>query len=317
MRSMLTSHPNIAMTRRTNLWPRFYNRYGDLSRRENFERCLDAMLHYKHVAFLKPDADRIRREFWQGTPSYARLFALFQEHHAEQEGKPRWGDQTERIERYADLVLAAYPTAKMIHMIRDPRDRYEASHTRRRRWVGGATARWLHSVGLAKRNLQNYPDRYKVVRYETMVTYPEATLREVCAFLDEEYHPAMLVMAGAPRFQREIGSASGNGSGQSPLSTEFIGRYRQALSQREIAFMQMHAGREMAAFGYALEPIQFSPGERLRFWLVDWPVNLLLMLAWRAVESIQRRSPAQAGRKSGAKKAIRRQGSGQNRAGIA
>ncbi len=286
MRLMLSSHPNIVMARRTNWWHYFYNQYGDLGRRQNFERCLDAMLHYKHAAFLKPDPDRIRREFWQGPPTYARLFALFHQHHAEREGKPRWGDQTELIERHANLVFAAYPASKMIHMIRDPRDQYEAALARRRHGKGRvarATARWLYSAGLAQRNWRQYPDRYKIVRYETMVSQPEETLREVCAFLGEEFTPVMFTPNG------RIGH-------KGPISTEFIERYRGVISKREIAFMQMYAGRDMLAFGYRLEPIELSLQNWLRFCLIDWPVNLARMMAWRSLEAIQHHFPAQFGR---------------------
>ena len=86
-------------------------------------------------------------------------------------------------------------------MIRDPRDRYHASLTL---WpngkgrAGGATARWLYSLALAQRNLQKYPDRYQVVRFETLVRQPEQTLRDVCDFLGEAYVPAMLAMEGDP-----------------------------------------------------------------------------------------------------------------------
>ncbi len=313
MAAFLTSHPNISIPAvGSNMWSYFYGQYGDLNRRENFERCLDAMLQYKHVAFLNPDPDRIRREFWQRPPTYARLFALFQEHHAEREGKPRWGDQTGLIERYADQVFAAYPTAKMIHMMRDPRDRYEASLAL---WpdgkgrVGGATARWLYSTRLADRNQQKYPERYKVVRYETLVSQPEETLREVCTFLSEEYLPSMLTMDGAPeRRDRLSQRAHGQAGSKAPLSTEFIGRYRQAIPKREIAFMQMCAGREMRGYGYALEPIQFSLGQRLRLVLVDGPFNLARMLTWQTLETFQHHFPAQVGRKPSSNMFIRQHG---------
>src|SRR6266487_860601 len=197
MRLSLSAHPNFAMSRRTYMWTRFYDRYGDLSQPDHFDPCQTAMLRHKPMWVLKPDPDRIRREFQQGEPTYARLFALFHQHYAEQLGRPRWGDQLALVERYADVIFAAYPNAKMIHMIRDPRDRYEASirpSQRRRGQVGGATARWLDSVGLATRNQQRYPDRYKIVRYETLISRREETLREVCAFLNEAFEPSMLTL---------------------------------------------------------------------------------------------------------------------------
>lgn len=297
--------PNIAIPDvGSNLWTYFYGQYGDLSRPANFERCLAAMLRYKHARVLEPDPERIRREFWQGEPSYARLFALFHQHYAERLGRPRWGDQTGLVERYADVVLAAYPTAKMIHMIRDPRDRYAASldlWPNGKGRVGGATARWLYSAKLAVRNQQRYPAHYKIVRYETLVCHPEPTLREICTFLDEAYTPAMLTMEGAARY-REKGAARFEGiSRENPISTAFIGRYRAVVPKREIAFMQAHAGRAMTEFGYQLEPFELSLRDWLLFGVVDWPANLVRMLAWRTVEAIQHAFPGIMGRKPGAR----------------
>jgi hypothetical protein len=293
MYALLASHPNIAMTRRTNLWAYFYKQYGDMSQRDNFERCLAAMLRYKRLLKLNPEPDRIRREFWQGQPSYARLFALLELHHAEQLGKPRWGDKSLNTERYVDDIFAAYPDARMIQMIRDPRDRYASALTR---WkvirgrAGTGIAKWLTSIELAKRNLQRYPDRYKVVRYESLASQPEATLREVCAFLDESYTPAMLAMEGAPMHRNKGGNSSYGKREPGQISTSSIGKYRKVLSKRDIAFIQAYAGRQMVAFDYALDPIQFSLTDHLLFSLVDWPANTARIAAWHVLEAIRDRT---------------------------
>ena len=92
MRAFLTSHPNIAIPPiGSNMWTYFYGQYGDLGEEGNFERCLGAMLGYKHVAQLQPDVERVRREFWAGEPTYARLFA-------------QWGlvDQAARVVAHVD-----------------------------------------------------------------------------------------------------------------------------------------------------------------------------------------------------------------------
>ncbi|HEX6293069.1 MAG TPA: sulfotransferase, partial [Herpetosiphonaceae bacterium] len=199
MYALLASHPNIAMTRRTNFWRFFYGQYGDLRDPANFERCLAAMLRYKRHLKLQPDPERIRREFWHGQPSYARLFALLEEHHAERLGKVRWGDKSLNNEHYVDMIFADYPDARMIQMVRDPRDRFASAITR---WktirgrIGTGAARWRRSVEQGQHNAERYPDRYLIVRYETLVEQPEATLRQVCAFIGEPYTPAMLTMEG-------------------------------------------------------------------------------------------------------------------------
>lgn len=305
MRALLASHPNIAIPDvGSNMWTYFYRQYGDLARPENFERCLLAMLRYKHVRFLKPDANRLRQEFQQGERTYGRLFALFHEHYAERMGKPRWGDQTGLVERYADDVFAAYPTAKMIHMLRDPRDRYEASLALwpdGRGRAGGATARWLYSVGLARRNLNRYPDRYRIVRYETLVRQPEATLRSVCEFLGEDYIPAMLMLDGAPCFRDQADRTSGDVIEGTALSTAYIGRFKSKVPKREVAFIQACAAQAMVAHGYDLVPNSFSVRDWPLFYFVDFPANTARLITWRTIEAVQHNFPATLGRKPATK----------------
>ena len=303
MRAFLASHPNIAIPDvGSNMWTYFYGQYGDLSQKDNFENCLHDLLHYKHVRFLQPDEERIRREFGQGETSYGRLFSLFLIHYAEGQGKPRWGAQTGLIERYADHLFAAYPNLKIVHMVRDLRDRYEASLAL---WpggklrAGGATARWLYSTNLAERHLRKYPNQYKIVRFETLVERPEETLRDVCAFLDEEYMPEMLAMAGATKYRDKLLKGATLEPGQSPLSPQYIGLFRGKIAKPEIAFMQFHAGRKMRQYNYKLEPLNFSTGDWLRFAFMEWPNQFARMSFWRTTEAVQQNLPGILGRRPG------------------
>ena len=293
MRAFLASHPSIAIPSvGSNMWTYFYRRFGDLAREENFERCLAAMLRYKHVRFLDPDPDRIRAEFAAGERSYARLFSLFLIHFAEREGKPRWGAQTGLIERYAPEMFDAYPGLKIVHMVRDPRDRYEASISK---WpdgklrAGGATARFNYSIGLAERHVRNHPDGYLLVRFEDLIRDTETTLRAVCDFLGEEYRTEMLEMPAAPKMRSFL--LEGGGSAGSLLSEAFVGGHRGRIPAPELAFIQLHAGRGMRRHGYDTEPIPMDGRERLRFWVRDWPDQLARMIAWRAVEWGQQTVP--------------------------
>ncbi len=304
LRGFLQSHPAFSIPAvGSNLWSYFYRQYGDLSEPRNLERCLDAMMRYKQVRFLEPDWERLRQDFNRGPATYPRLFALLQEQHAEREGKPRWGDQTGLIERYADQVLGAYPDARMIHMLRDPRDRYAGSL---QLWpsgkarAGGAAARWLYTTGLALRNLKKHPGRYIVVRFEDLVTQPERTLRTVCAFLGEEFDPRMLRMDGAPDHREKMIRRSHGDPNASPLSAEYIGIYRAQLSKTELVFLQTILRARMRRFGYSLEPIQLSPGERLDYLFKVFPANLIRLAAWLAIETVQHHFPSLFGRKPGA-----------------
>ncbi len=304
MRAFLASHPNISIPAvGSNMWTYFYNRFGDLADDGNLERCLAEMLAYKHVRFLEPDADRIRREFREGPRTYGRLFELFLRHHAEGEGKPRWGDQTGLIERYADQVIEAYPGVRIIHMVRDPRDRYEASLAK---WpdgklrAGGATARFLYSTSLARRNERRHPGAYLVVRFEDLVHRTEAVLREVCDFVGEDFLPELLDMPGAAKHRAMLSEGSGDGDG-ALLSPEHIGRFRGRIPDRELAFLQLAAGRRMRAFGYDLEPLALDRAEKLRFAAIDLPDQFARLAAWSLVEAGQQRLPRIVPRRYGAR----------------
>jgi hypothetical protein len=281
------------------MWTYFYGQFGDLSHPGNFESCLKAMLRYKHVRFLNPDADQIRREFWMGAPTYGRLFGLFLEQFARREGKPRWGEQTGLIERYADIVLKSYPEGRMIHMIRDPRDRYMASL---KLWpngkgrAGGAAARWMYTTTLAKRNLRKYPKQYKIVRFEDLVREPEATLQDICQFIGEEYLPDMPAMTGAPEHRAKLLREKENDTQLSPLSQNHIGLYRIGLPKPELAFMQSISRISLQEFGYEVEPVHFTSRAALVYKFWHWPTNFIRFATWLGVEFFQQYFPETFGR---------------------
>ncbi|HEX5586231.1 MAG TPA: sulfotransferase [Acidimicrobiia bacterium] len=294
MAGFLTSHPNIDIPAvGSNLWTYFYGRYGDLAEGDNFDRCLEALVHYKHVAFLQPDPARIRREFAQGAATYGRLFELVHVHHAERSGKPRYGDQTGLVERYADPLFRAYPDVRVIHMVRDPRDRYEASLARwpdGRGRAGGAAARWAYSMRLADRNARRHPGRYLVVRFEDLVTQTEQTLRDACAFIGEEFHPSMLQMPGAPMRRARLLAAPGATPG-TLLTHDVIGAFRGRIDTDELAFLQLQLRRRLRAHGYELQPTGWAPSHWVRFLATTWPDQALRMASWRVRESLQQRLP--------------------------
>jgi Sulfotransferase family len=290
--ALLASHPAIAMTRRTNLWTHFYRQYGDLRDDADLDRCLAMMMRYRRVLKLQPDPERLRRELVAGERTYPRLFALLEQHHAERLGRPRWGDKSLNTERYAEPILAAYPGARILHMIRDPRDRYASSLARwhrRRGGIGAGTAEWLSSARLAVRNRQRHPGRYRVVRYETLATEPERTIREICDLIGERFVPEMLSMAGAPGF-RERGSNSSFGTREpGAITTGSIGRFREVLSPRQIAVAQRLARDEMQHFGYEPDPVQLPTREQVRLAVGSFPLEAGRAAAWWAREAIRDR----------------------------
>jgi hypothetical protein len=268
---MLSSHPQVSLTRRTYLWRHIFNHFGDISQTQNFERCLQAVMEQKSIQALQLDPQRLRTEFWQGDPGYARLFGLIHKQYAEQTRRSRWGDQLGSIERFAGPIFSAFPHARLIHMVRNPFHRYQESLQVSRRKSGKAgvsIAAWLDSQRLAKINQTRYPSNYKVVRYEALIDEPEATLRDICDFIEIEFIPEMLDPDnGVSAADRE----------PKPERTKTRARL---VSSRETAFMQLVAGEQIASLGYMIRPVHLSATQKLALYLIDSPLNMAGMAAW-------------------------------------
>lgn len=287
MRLALSLHPNIIITKRTDLWVKHYKRFGDLSKPQNLEKCLSAIMTSKHIKTLKTDLNLLRSDFNSNQPTYGRLFALFHEQLAKREHKSRWGDQSELIEAFADPIFEAYPSAKFIHMIRDPRDRYSAS---KQKWTtskgkaGAATAKWFYSARLAMKNSEKYPDNYLIVRYEDLVNHPAKVIEDACTFLGEEYFPSMLLIGHNRGAEGDI--TRPEMPQQNHFMKNFIGEYKFNLSKFEIHFIQKVFPAYMQGYKYNPVSLQFSTKETMLFWVKHFPRNFGGFIAWLVYQSL-------------------------------
>jgi hypothetical protein len=269
------------------MWTRFFERYGDLTNPENLETCLQAMLAHKPIRDLDPDLAQIRDEFYRAVPSYGRLFALIHAQYASRRGKRRWGDQLAYVERFTEIIFKEYPDARMVHMIRDPRSLRGTGSSNQGGKPGRAgwsTARWLHDARLAEVNRQLYPDRYCIVAFEALQAQPRETLAEICEFLGEEVVPEMgtfleTVQPLAGEEEPGLDNLMGHNRGMAATGKEKVEHTPAGL------FTQTMAGRYLQLFGYPNDDIRLPLPRRVKYFLIDFPANILGMAAWYSLES--------------------------------
>jgi len=269
LRRALSCLPHLELTRRTYVWTRFYDRFGDLGDDANLSRCLGVLAEDEDAARLEPDIERIEREFLSGPRTYTRLFAIFHRQHAERRGKTRWGDQLGSVEHLARRILTALPEARMIHMIRDPRSLFapRGGSTSSAERIGLNTARWVASASAGQTNMQTFPERYLILRHEDLWSRTPDVLQQVCQFLEEPYSPDMVV------------KLSGNRRG---------GDDEESMIRRpafEIVFTELHAAEHLAALRYPVSGIQMSRSERLAYRLSQQPRGRAAMKLWRATQT--------------------------------
>lgn len=289
MFALLTSHPNIAMTRRTNFWRYIDGQFGDLSHEENLNRCLETMRRYKRFAVIDIDWDRLRSELRDGHADYGRLYELLQLQQVERESKARWGDKSLMNERYAERIFEAYPDARLVQMLRDPRDRYASVLTRwktRRGGIGAGMAEWFASVRAAENNQAHWPDMCLTVRYEDLVSDPSVEMQRVCEFIGEPFVEEMLSMQGAERFRREGANSSYGKRAPGAISATSVGRYTQVLSRAQVEYVDRVGGEVMKRHGY--EPDERSQGVRDRLTLAALlPFEELRRNAWQTRSALR------------------------------
>lgn len=282
MRLAVDAGASIAMARRGELWTHHLRRYGDLGRDDAARRAVDGVLADRHVAELVTDADALLRGLLDGPRTYAHLFALIGRQHADSRGMTRWGDQTALLERHADEIFDAFPGARVVHMIRDPRDRYAsamASGGIGRGGVGAAGDAWNESAALATRNEHRHAGRYHIIRFEDLALRPDETVARVLDVLDAE--------PGSNRPKIATGEAE-------------VGIYRTLLSRRHVVLMQSLVADGMTRFGYAADDVPLGRMDAWRLRLLDRPRSSAVMWLRRQRRSHVRGKvgPAVSGRAS-------------------
>ena len=210
LRRIVDGHPEIAITHAEAHWilDIYRGRFGLTAQGEVRSELLTALVD--HPKFAKLQIERTELEQLlpaEGAMSYSGFVTALFDLYGRRSGKALAGDKTPRYVREIATLHELWPTARFIHLIRDGRDvclsainwqRKAAQFARRfPTWTEDpvtTAALWWKWHVLRGRNegLPLGPSLYYEVRYEALVTEPEPTCSELCAFLGLRYDDAML-----------------------------------------------------------------------------------------------------------------------------
>ena len=153
-----------------------------------------------------------------------------------------------------------FPRARFIHVIRDGRS--VSASLVRQAWIDPNTGKplsycqdiphaatyWQQIVTSVRQQAPTVPGRYLEVRYERLVTEPEAVMREVLAFLGERWDPAVL------QHQRsDVALSSLESSTEAVKAAVHTGakeKWRKNLSDKELAQVMEIASGTLRELGY-------------------------------------------------------------------
>lgn len=199
---------------------------------------------------------------------------------SEQDPKQRWVDGTPENSHYVLSLLRLFPSARFIHILRNPKQvaaslmhfSSAGAHDYAKEEAYRTWSRMVRACAIAEEALG--PERMLRVRYEDIITDPEATMRRCLAFADEKFHADCLLplreKINSSHYDN-IGddSIEANISAREPWIREAFALYRRLLegpcltTGRLTAFRQLQ--HKLEDYQLGLRPGQnerLSPGLR-------------------------------------------------------
>lgn len=197
-------------------------------------------------------------------------------------------EQTPKNMYYLNEILAYFPEAKVINMVRDQRDVLLSQKNKwKRKFLGASkiplseairsyinyhpilSAKvWNSSLGYSSKFMNN--DRVKVVKFEELLRNAEKSIKDICQFLEIDFQEKMLKVP-------IVGSSTEEDVKNVLLiDSSKIEKWKNGgISSAEIYLSQLMSNYRMKEFNYELKKFSLPPLLSV-FYLVTFPIKLAL-----------------------------------------
>jgi len=272
---MLDRHPEIVCGAEMFLFchPLLYADYARFRRHPRLIRAigLSGFPYSPNRALFRhlPDHALTKSQMWRWATESGDIAALakkIQDHLAQLTGKLVWVEKTPWNIFSVGGFLRAFPRAKVIHLVRDPRD-VILSLTRRdrQRSMLPAAQHWLTAVAMAQahRSSANLLE----IRYEDLCLNTEITLARICKFLDVSADPECFKDDSntSRGLKRWAGHASWTSRPEAGFSSDAVGKYRQV----DVDWSLLSDLRLTSEFAELIETHQWDLSELARSYQYD------------------------------------------------
>jgi hypothetical protein len=263
LQRMLRSHPRISSpTGESHFFIPLFTRadeFGDLREKENVRRVLQEMYRIRpdfldtDLHGMKFDVDALTDAFHgAGVRTIPQLLSLLMETNARGEGKARWLDKTPYYVLHLPKIRRMFPSAQIVHIIRDGRDAVLSMMERRHdirvyNTYHGAKL-WQQYVEAGHNDgMALGPEAYLEIRYEDLITEPAETVRKVCGFLNEEFSESVI------HFQKSSDPKTKTPLLKQDLQSSNREKWRGRMSPWQIRVFESAAGDTLKHFNYPTE----------------------------------------------------------------
>ena len=245
VQSMLAAHSHLAFPPEMQFVRRYVGRRR-LARRHarGGVAAVRAMLEADHrVRRLRLDLEEVLARYHRGAPfSEADLYETLLTCYATARGKPRVGDKDPRCVELLPLLARHWPSAHVVHVIRDPRDvlasKKKAVWSRHRSSVTHVFINRVQLHAGRRAGPALYGPRYHEVVYEALLADPETVLRSLTERIDVPYEEGMLQFGDAARSLVTDEELAWKRETLGPLLATNSGKWRRELADWEAALAE-------------------------------------------------------------------------------
>jgi hypothetical protein len=172
--------------------------------------------------------------------------------YAASQGKTRWAEKCPENSLIVDYLDELYPTCQVIHIVRHPKDVIASNRVKYGPKPGAYYGkRWINHVGRAETlGARLGPERFTTIKYEDLVSDPEAVLKRIFEWLGEpwsdqvlrfgertHYYPVRMKVDGEKKFK---------------LHTDSLGHGKSRGTFLPLLFIRLRANDLAKRFGYHL-----------------------------------------------------------------
>ncbi len=261
LRLILDSHSRLAVPHPPHLMrdmAPILGRYGELSEDRRFRRLVVDAVRLVELHFfpwgIPLDRDRVFRDARRRS-LFAVKAAIYREC-MRARGKKRWGSKSTHLIHFTDEILREEPGAQFIHLVRDGRDVAVSAKDSvfNRFHPHYVSLLWSEEQRLASSLGSRLPKtQFMTLRYEDLISDPEASARRVASFLGEAFEPRMLEYFQGAEARRQASMSSSWKNCSAPVLRGNRGKFKSRLSPRELWAFERNAFEELELFGYPLE----------------------------------------------------------------
>ena len=181
---------------------------------------------------------------------------------------------------FLPVLAKAFPKAKFISLIRDPRAAIASTLKNRQTepelvpLIYSYANHWCKHAAFSWKliNDNKFKNKILLVRYEDLVTAPEKEIKKICKFLQVKYNPAMLVPNNFRPIEGDKWQTYSNFKvPKNKIYKNSINSWKKYLPKGTVEFIEFICQPEMRLFKYQPQEYQsgFPSHEIMKFFIKD------------------------------------------------